>query len=45
MDMYDYVPRKAAGVDRLLMKLDFGSLNSTLGPGYYYPLPGTEEAG
>lgn len=45
MDMYDYVPRKAAGVDRLLMKLDFGSLNSTLGPGYYYPLPGTEGAG
>ncbi|KAL1863504.1 hypothetical protein Plec18170_000340 [Paecilomyces lecythidis] len=44
MDMYDYVPRKAAGVDRLLMKLDFGSLNSSLDQGYYYPLPGTEDA-
>lgn len=36
-----YVPRKAAGVDRLLMKLDFGSLNSALGGGaeepYSYP--------
>ncbi|KAJ5874072.1 Spc97/Spc98 [Penicillium soppii] len=27
-----YVPRKAAGVDRLLMKLDFGSLRSGFGP-------------
>jgi hypothetical protein len=27
-----YVPRKAAGVDRLLMKLDFGSLRSGSGP-------------
>lgn len=44
MDMYDYIPRKAAGVDRLLMKLDFGSLNSSLDQGYYYPLPGTEGA-
>ncbi|KAJ5431205.1 Spc97/Spc98 [Penicillium cf. griseofulvum] len=27
-----YVPHKAAGVDRLLMKLDFGSLRSGFGP-------------
>jgi hypothetical protein len=27
-----YVPRKTAGVDRLLMKLDFGSLRSGSGP-------------
>ncbi|KAJ5782613.1 Spc97/Spc98 [Penicillium paradoxum] len=27
-----YVPHKAAGVDRLLMKLDFGSLRSDFGP-------------
>ncbi|RAK79225.1 putative gamma-tubulin complex component GCP4 [Aspergillus fijiensis CBS 313.89] len=28
-----YVPRKAAGVDRLLMKLDFGNANGSIGPG------------
>lgn len=27
-----YVPRKAAGVDRLLMKLDFGNANGSIGP-------------
>ncbi|KAK1142711.1 hypothetical protein N8T08_007342 [Aspergillus melleus] len=27
-----YVPRKAAGVDRLLMKLDFGNANGSVGP-------------
>lgn len=29
-DASSYVPRKAAGVDRLLMKLDFGNLNSDM---------------
>ncbi|KAF9882941.1 hypothetical protein FE257_004876 [Aspergillus nanangensis] len=28
----EYVPRKAAGVDRLLMKLDFGNANGSNGP-------------
>lgn len=38
-----YVPRKAPGVDRLLMKLDFGSLNSAaLGAEDYYPLGGRD---
>ncbi|KAB8074772.1 Spc98 family-domain-containing protein [Aspergillus leporis] len=31
-NMGHYVPRKAAGVDRLLMKLDFGNANGSLGP-------------
>ncbi|KAF7592923.1 hypothetical protein BBP40_012244 [Aspergillus hancockii] len=30
--MRHYIPRKAAGVDRLLMKLDFGNANGSLGP-------------
>ena len=29
----NYVPRKPAGVDRLLMKLDFGNFNSIIGSG------------
>ena len=33
----NYIPRKAAGVDRLLMKLDFGNFNDTIDPG---PAPG-----
>lgn len=28
-----YIPRKAAGVDRLLMKLDFGNFNDNISPG------------
>ncbi|KAE8385952.1 Spc98 family-domain-containing protein [Aspergillus alliaceus] len=32
-NMGHYVPRKAAGVDRLLMKLDFGNANGSLRPG------------
>lgn len=28
----NYIPRKAAGVDRLLMKLDFGNFNDNTGP-------------
>ncbi|PYH43959.1 putative gamma-tubulin complex component GCP4 [Aspergillus saccharolyticus JOP 1030-1] len=28
-----YIPRKAAGVDRLLMKLEFGNVNGSIGPG------------
>ncbi|KAE8350074.1 gamma-tubulin complex component protein [Aspergillus coremiiformis] len=32
VDMGHYVPRKAAGVDRLLMKLDFGNANGSLTP-------------
>ncbi|OGM41604.1 gamma-tubulin complex component GCP4 [Aspergillus bombycis] len=31
-NMGHYVPRKAAGVDRLLMKLDFGNANGSIGP-------------
>ena len=31
-NMGHYAPRKAAGVDRLLMKLDFGNANGSIGP-------------
>ncbi|RAL14967.1 putative gamma-tubulin complex component GCP4 [Aspergillus homomorphus CBS 101889] len=31
--LHHYVPRKAAGVDRLLMKLEFGNANGSIGPG------------
>lgn len=38
-DQNMYIPRKAAGVDRLLMKLDFGSLNDGSGAQYFQQPP------